>query len=153
MLDSNMRLRHCLTSETQCPATKREAEIGSGLAFDGTGWRSDSNGCPTLLTMPDLDMALLNTGRHWELKTLTTKPELIISLDCGFPDVRQCAVSYWGRKCGGSRLELLPHLLHSKVISTPGYHFWFRGHLSFRCPVMFSVSDLSLEWSKMCGLP
>jgi hypothetical protein len=59
-----------------------------------------------------------------------------ISADVG--QCRQCHIPVGhGRKCGGSRWNRVAICLCSKVISTSGFHFRFRGrHLSFRCRPM-----------------
>ena len=69
-----------------------------------------SSGHPKFSTMPDLDMTLPtrpDIGRHRELKMSATKPELIMSSDCGFPmsdnvgQCRQCHIRVGHfRKCG-----------------------------------------------------
>ena len=56
-------------------------------------------------------------------------------------DVGQCRHCHirvgHGRKCGGSRWNRFEICFRSKVISTSGFYFRFRGrHLSFRCRAM-----------------
>ena len=62
--------------------------------------------------------------------------EFPMSADVG--QCRQCHIRVGhGRKCGGSRWNRFEICFRSKVISTSGFYFRFRGrHLSFRCRPM-----------------
>ncbi len=112
--------------------------------MNGNIWRSDSNSYPHIIDRAGLRYGTGVTARHRptpETQMSATKPGLIMSSDCWFPMsayVRQCRQCYirveHGRKCGCSRWNRFAMCSRSKVISTSGFHFRFRGrHMRFRC--------------------
>ena len=69
-------------------------------------------------------------------------------------DVGQCQQCHirvgHGRKCGGSLWNRFEICFRSKVISTSGFYFRFRGrHLSFRCRPMSDNVGSVIFWSGM----
>ena len=90
---------------------------------------------------------------HFRFPLPVSRPifEFPMSADVG--QCRHCHIRVGHtRKYGGSRWNRFEICFRSKVISTSGLHFRFRGrHLSFRCRAMSAASYSGRAWSKMWG--
>ena len=87
---------------------------------------------------------------HFRFPLPVSLPTFKLPMLADVGQCRQCRirVGHDGRKCGGSRWSRFDICFRSKVISTSGFHFRFRGrHLSCRRRPMSGNVGSVLSWS------